>query len=219
MSSRAGFAWAPQRGITLLEVLIATVIMATIATLAFSSLDVSERSAEISEEKMLQIQQFDRVWMMLENDLRNIRAMVTGTEFTEKVPAMNVSYGDQYNLVFTRAGRSNPLFFPRTELARVGYRLEDGVLWRDVWVDPRNPDEDIIRQQKIMDDVEDFKIEVLPSNGGGVKQGPWVEEWPSGGAPGMLPLALRINLELENREPVYRLFRLSQGGLGTGQGG
>ncbi len=208
-----------QAGLTLLEVMIAALIMGTIATLAFSSLDVSERSSEISQEKMQQIQQFDRVWIMLENDLRNIRTMVTGSEFTEVVPAMSVDYGGEYSLMFTRAGRANPLFFPRTELARVAYRLEEETLWRDIWVDPRNPDVELIRKQKIMEDVEDFKVEVLPHPpvGGGVKQGPWGEEWPSGGIPNALPLALRINLELKNREPVHRLFRLSNGGLGTGQ--
>jgi len=201
-----------QRGISLLEVLVASVIMATIAMLAFGALDASERSKEVSEEKMQSIQQFDRSWVMLENDLRNALAYAGGDANGDLVHAMTVSYGDEYSIVFLRAGRANPLGFPRTELARVGYRLEDGVLWRDTWVDPYNPDIDYARQQKIMENVEDVKVSVLPPGAKGYKEGPWIEEWPGReGSPDVLPLALEITIEIEGRGEITRLFSLTPG--------
>lgn len=212
MTALAPHLIASQKGISLLEVLVATMIMATIAALAFGALDVSERSKEVSEAKMLEIQQFDRSWLMLENDIRNAMAYAHGSEFGEIIPCMQVSYGDEYALIFMRGGRANPLAFPRSELARVGYRLVENVLWRDTWYDPYNPDIDYARQQKIMENVEDIKVRVLPPNAKGVKEGPWLEDWPSGvGSPETLPLALEITIEVEGRGELTRLFSLAPG--------
>ncbi|WP_075186981.1 type II secretion system minor pseudopilin GspJ [Teredinibacter haidensis] len=202
-----------QAGLTLLEVLVASVIMSTIAVLAFNTLDVAERSKEISEEKMRDLLQFDRAWVMLENDLRNALSHANGNEFGEPTNCMEVSYGGDYNLIFLRAGRANPLGFPRTELARVGYRLEENVLWRDTWVDAWSPARDIdyARQQKLLEGVEDMKIRVMHTRAQGYDEGPWVEEWPGGEPPGVLPLAIEITLETENRGEITRLFSLSLG--------
>ncbi|WP_236074779.1 type II secretion system minor pseudopilin GspJ [Teredinibacter purpureus] len=200
-----------QCGISLLEVLVSVAIMATIALLAFGALDVSERSKVVSEEKMHDLLQFDRGWVMLENDLRNALSYANGNAYGDLINAMDVRYGEEYSLVFLRSGRANPLGFPRTELARVGYRLEESVLWRDTWYDPQNPDIDFARQQKIMEGVEDIKISVLPTSGQGYKEGPWVEEWPGLGPPNVLPLALEITIETKSRGEITRLFALSPG--------
>jgi general secretion pathway protein J len=200
-----------QAGISLLEVLVASVIMASIAVLAFGALDVTERSKVASEDNMRKLQQFDRGWTMIENDLRNALSYASGSAYGDLINAMDVSYGDEYVLSFLRGGRANPLGFPRTELARVGYRVEDGTLWRDQWIDPQNLDIDFARSQKVLDKVEEISIRVLPPIGKGYKEGPWVEEWPGTGPPNVLPLALEITLNTEGRGEITRLFSLSPG--------
>lgn len=201
-----------QAGISLLEVLVASTIMATIATLSFGALDVSDRSKTISEEKMLDLQQFDRSWVLLENDLRNALSYPGPDLNGDIVYAMQISYGEEYSLIFLRGGRANPLGLPRTELARVGYRVKEGVLWRDLWVDPFNADIDYARQQKVIEGVEDIKIRALASDAKGYKEGPWLEEWPSrSGAPDKLPLAIEVTIETESRGQISRLFMLTPG--------
>lgn len=208
-----------EQGLTLLEVLIATFVMAMIATMAFGALNVSDRSREVSEDRMKDIQRIDRAWLMLENDLNNALAYargsenafstVGGTDYNGILPAMQVSYGDEFALVLIRGGWANPLHFPRTELARVAYKLdEDNVLWRYSWMDPGNVDQDFARKQKVVEHVEDLKIRVLPKmQARGYKEGPWVEAWPNG-PPEQLPLAIEIVIELQNRGEIKRLFSL-----------
>ncbi|TVZ37272.1 general secretion pathway protein J [Alteromonadaceae bacterium 2753L.S.0a.02] len=204
--------YSSQSGLTLLEVLIATFIMAMIASMAFGTLSVADRSREVSEDRMKDIQRIDRAWLMLENDLRNALSYAGGTAYGDLVPSMQVAYGDEFSLVFLRGGRANPLGFPRTELARVGYKLDqDQVLWRYTWVDPYNPDEDFARKQKVIEKVEDLKIQALPKQQAkGYKEGPWVDEWPQG-PPDVFPLALEITIVLEDRGEIKRLFSLSPG--------
>lgn len=214
-----------QTGISLLEVLVATTIMATIATLSFGALDVSERSKTISEEKMQDLQQFDRGWVMLENDLRNALAVKgPGLDggFGGVVWSMSITYSGDYALLFFRGGRANPLNMPRTELARVGYRLADGVLWRDMWDRPFNPDKEYAREQKVIDGVEDMKIRALPPGAKGYKEGPWLEEWGDSAqgafSPDVLPIAIEITIETKNRGEITRLFSLVPGSMDRPKG-
>lgn len=212
-----------QQGMTLLEVLIATFVMAMIATMAFGALSVSDRSREVSEDRMKDIQRLDRIWLMMENDLNNALgyargsenafSSVGGTDYNGVLPAMQVSYGGEFSLVLMRGGWANPLHFPRTELARVAYKLDqDNILWRYSWMDPANVDDDYARKQKVMAGVDDLKIQVLPGNNlaKGYKEGPWVEEWPNG-PPDQLPLAIEITIELKDRGEIKRLFSLAPG--------
>jgi len=212
---------ARQQGISLLEVLVATTIMATIATLAFGALDVSERSKVISEEKMLDLQQFDRSWVLIENDLRNVLVRTGGDprsiNGSEALFSMTISYSGDYSLMFLRGGRSNPLQLPRTELARVGYKLKERTLWRYIWSDPFYLEEKLAYKQKVLEDVEDFKIRVLPNRAKGYKEGPWLDDWTleasasTGAAPDELPLALDITIETKTRGKINRVFMLSPG--------
>ncbi len=200
-----------QTGFSLLEVLIALAIMAIMAVLAFQSLDVADRSSEANEEKLREIERLDRVWVLLENDLRNALGYVNFNSYGDIVPALQADANEIHWLQVFRGGRSNPLYFPRTELTRVGYRIEEEALWRDSWWDPANPDPELAFQQKLLEGVEAVELRMLPVNAQSVQDGPWADEWPPQQTPDQLPLAIEITLILENERELTRLFTLLQG--------
>lgn len=200
-----------QRGFSLLEVMIALAIMAIMAVLAFQSLDIAHRSSDANKEKLTQIERLDRVWVMLENDLRNALGYVNLNTYGEMVPALQADAGELYWLQVFRGGRSNPLYFPRTELVRVGYRFEENMLWRDSWWDPSNPDPDLAFQQKLLEGVDTIEVRMLPVTAQSVQDGPWADRWPPQETAETLPLAIEITLILEDERELTRLFSLVQG--------
>jgi len=200
-----------QSGLTLLEVLIAASIMATIAVLAFGALSVTERSREVSEDRLRSIQQLDRVWLMLESDLRNALGYKALTNRGDIIPAMKITYSEDYWLNLQRGGKANPLGFFRTELVRVAYRIENEVLWRDTWYDTGNIDPEQARKQKLLEGIERVEVKVLPDTAKSVDDGIWIEQWPPENKVETLPLALRITFEIEGRGELDRLFILQPG--------
>ena len=200
-----------QRGFSLLEVLIALAIMAIMAVLAFQSLDIADRSSDANKEKLTEIERLDRVWVLLENDLRNVLGYVNLNSYGDMIPALQADANELHWLQVFRGGRSNPLYFPRTELVRIGYRLEENTLWRDSWWDPGNPDPELAFQQKLLEDVDTIEVRLLPVDAQSVQDGPWADSWPPQGRPDVLPRAVEITLILEDERKLTRLFSLVQG--------
>ena len=201
-----------QAGLSLLEVLIAAAIMATIATLAFGSLQVADRAREVSEERLTDFQKLDRAWLMLEDDLRNALGYQSRSSFGDAIPALQISYTEDYWLNLLRGGKANPLGVFRTELLRVAYRTdEDDVLWRDSWYDPGNVDPEQARQQKVLEGVNEVEVRVLPDTANSVGEDAWSEEWPLAGKDATLPLAIRITLDIEGRGELERVFMMQLG--------
>lgn len=203
-----------QAGLSLIEVLIASVILAMIMIVVERAISSANRSAEISESRSKSLREIDRVWVLIENDLRNIIAVSRKPPFGPPEPAMLVADSDDYRLMFVRAGLANPLLIPRSEVVRVGYRIEDEILWRDAWIDPYNFDPDFARPQKILNDIEELEIKVLPRapTAKSFSSGPWLDEWPqSQGNPVDLPLALEVIITLEKMGEMRRIILMAPG--------
>lgn len=200
-------------GFTLVEVMVSIAIFAMIAVISYQGLDVATRSKEVSESKIEDLARLDRMWLLVETDLRNaLKYNKVGSISGEQVPAMIIETGQPYWLTFLRAGLANPLGFNRTEVIRVGYRLEEETLWRDSWVDPATPDIDYAKQQKILENVE--QIIVRAGKKGSFKSvlsGPWVESWPAFGNAEELPQVIEIAMTIKGRGEIVRLFAMTDG--------
>ncbi len=204
------------RGFTLIELLVAAAMLAFILIAAERAISTAQKSGEISERNARALRDIDRVWVVLENDLRNVvSAPAKSIGFSNTVlNTMQIDTTDTYVFSFLRAGQANVLNLPRTEVLRVGYRLEDEVLWRDSWIDPYNPDPELARPQQLMDKVEAFEVMALPRSpvGRSVESGPWLDSWPqANGGTDPLPLSLELTLRFKDERELKRFITLSAG--------
>lgn len=202
---------ANQRGFTLLEVMIAVGVMALVAAGAYVAVNAASNSSAATRQALERFERVDRAWVLLETDLRNAVARVTPLNYGPPLPAMSVDFGSEYRLDFLRAGRDNPLYLPRTELARVAYRLDEGVLWRHSWHEPSQVEPEYARQQKLVDGVEDMTVRVLAPDAQSVADGPWLDQWPGNQPPMSLPPAIEITITFSDLGEVIRLFEVLPG--------
>ena len=219
------------RGFTLLEVMIALVISALIAVMAFESLDAADNGAERTHQVLNDINQVDRAWQIIAADLRHaIPPPVTADRnwiFSAESLRTSGSHSDQVVLLFKRRGWVNFSNLPRSDLQLVSYRVVDGELWRD-FLPEHNRDlgdiylEDDGFHQRLLSNVKDLQLRMLyqgliASKGktaleGREFTGDWLESWPDNqyqGAAG-LPLAIEISIEFEGVGPSARLFPMFQ---------
>lgn len=191
-------------------------MLALILIASERAITTAQKSGEISERRAQELRDLDRVWVILENDLRNVIAAPTKNIAISglSLAAMQIDNTDTYAFSFLRAGQANVLNLPRSELARVGYRLDEEVLWRDSWIDPYNPDPELARVQQLIDNLEAFEVLALPRSPAGrsVESGPWLEVWPqAAGGVDPLPLSLEITLRFQDERELKRIITLSAG--------
>ena len=195
-----------------MEVMVAITIMAIIATLAGQAMHTATTSCAATDDAVKRLASVDRTWLLLDTDLRNALPRAIKPPNDELIPALTVGGSSDYWLTVYRGGVANPLHLVRSEEVRVGYRLQEGVLWRDTWISNIETDQRKAQPQKLMTDVKDVVVRVLSDSASSIAAGPWLQDWP---APGIsrekLPRALEITLQTEDMGEVKRLFALLPG--------
>ncbi len=197
------------KGFTLIEVMVAIGIIAVIATVSFETLSIAIDAGDASEVSIKRIGRIDRAWILIENDLKHAVGHPRKSSYGNKLKAFEAPYDRAHIFQLFRAGRGNPLNLPRTELARVGYRFEEEVLWRDLWIDPGNVEAEPTTSTKILDDIEEIEVHMLPwtANEVSINGRGWSEKWPVPKAED-LPAAVRIRITLKDRGEITRMFAL-----------
>jgi general secretion pathway protein J len=202
MSARAG-----QHGFTLIEILVATVILAIMGVMAYRGI-AEARVAVVNAEGHL-----DR----LRNVQRTLQIVVTDFRTLTRRPARE-PIGDGYRATLlrdpnaialvelSRAGWPNGAGLPRGTSQRVIYRLEEGKLIREHWnaMDATLATPPVKRE--LIDRVQRVDIRYL-TNGR-----EWVAEWPQFGNIqefNQRPLAVEITLVLEDYGEIRRLVEVS----------
>ncbi|MFO1370373.1 MAG: type II secretion system minor pseudopilin GspJ [Marinagarivorans sp.] len=200
------------RGFTLIEVLIAIVIMAIIATLTGQALHTATTSSDATNDAVKRLNSVDRTWTLLEADLRNAIPRAIVPSMGEPIAPVIANRSNEYWLRVFRGGVVNPLHAPRSELVRIGYRLKDNVLYRDTWVNIASMDERDALKQKLMTEVKDVVIRVLSNSATSLAAGPWLQDWPASGVQAnTLPRALEVTIQTEDYGEMKRLFPLLAG--------
>jgi general secretion pathway protein J len=199
----------PQHGFTLLEILVATVILAVMGLMAYRAVSEAQVAVSAADGHMDRLREAQRAVHLIVTDFRTL------------VPRpVRETIGDGYRAALLRdpnaiavvelshAGWPNGAGTPRGTVQRVIYRLEEGKLIREYWTvaDPTLATPPVRRE--LLDQVE--RIEIRYMNSGRE----WIEQWPPFNNTqdfGFIerPLAVEIMLVLPDYGELRRLVEVA----------
>ena len=193
---------ARARGFTLVEALVALVILAIVAVLAYrGTASLTAGEAQLAAESA-RWRTLDAVFTRLEADLRQAlpRPVRHGDQREAAWSAQPDGTTGSTALVFSRAG---PEFAqePGTAGQRIGYRLRDGNLEVAYWPQLDNLRDRAPATYALVDHVAAFRVQALADDGR------WAERWPTR-ADERLPRAVRVVLTLDDGLVLERWFAL-----------
>ncbi|MFA7553418.1 MAG: type II secretion system minor pseudopilin GspJ [Spongiibacteraceae bacterium] len=201
-----------QRAFTLIEVMLAMVITAFVALLAYSGLDTSITAAEQHQKQAQQIADIQLPLTVIERDIRHAILRPIRDEYGELINAfIGGSLNDEL-LQLTRSGWANPRALARGDLQRVHYVMQDDELWRESWsVLDRLSEEAGWQRTLLLKGINTIELAFLNPNSGNAASSPlggeWVDIWDDANS---LPTAVEITFELENFGEVKRVFSIAQ---------
>lgn len=194
------------RGFTLMELMVAIVIFAIMSTIAFTGLHTILNTREKTDQAALQLKNLQTTMTFLRQDIEQTVERKIRDEFGDAQEALHGDISSLYSLELTRAGNSNPLKIPRSNLKRVAYKLSDEKFYRISWktLDRAQGSEPTVLE--LLDNVTNFEVRYLD------EKLQWHSSWPpitytDNPKPG-LPLAVEVNLTLEGWGEIVRLFQV-----------
>ena len=152
-----------QSGFTLMEILVALFIFAVVGLISAQLLGRTVNAYEVLDDRGQRLGQIHRAMLVVERDMLQFRNRPIRMAQGEPLPALMI--GDEGALSMTRGGWRNPLQRPRSELQRVGYRIQDEKLVRAYWpvLDRRGDEEPI--SQTLLEGVEELEFFAIDQNG------------------------------------------------------
>lgn len=192
-------------GFSLIEVLVALAVFATMAALAYGGLDSVVRTRAELGRQQLAFSAMLRSVSSLERDLRQAVVRPVRGSYGETLPAF-VGASDRIEL--TRVGFANPQAELRSNLERVFYAQVDATLVRGAYpVLDRAP----ATKPKIATlraGVRAFRLRYLNAENG------WSDSWPPPGAAAdatlpALPRAVEFRLDSDDYGEISRIIELA----------
>lgn len=193
------------RGFTLLELLVAIGIFVLISAIAYGSL-----TRLMADRQRLEVEQdfwrgLSLTFARFEEDLGQARERSVRDAIGFPQPAFRGQPTDTRavaapSLEFTRGGVLTLSDGARSDLQRVGYRLDDGTLKRLTWpVLDLGPQTEAV-ETPLLEDVEEFRVRFF------APAGAWLDLWPAEGITEVLPRGVEVKLILKGRGEFTRLF-------------
>lgn len=197
-----------QRGFTLLELLISSIIFAIMAIMAYGGLNNVIKNSEASKQSLARLQQVQQSVAIISRDFSQIIPRAIRDEYGNRQPYVVAGNNIDQLVEFTRGGRVNPARLRRSSLLRVAYQVDEDKLVRLQWPQLDRAQGVEPRRTEILDGLEEVRLRFLN------KQGKWSERWPplnnTGNAAGKQTLyAIEIVLELEDWGKIRRLYALN----------
>lgn len=205
---------ARQQGFTLIEVLVAIAIFASLSVGAYQVLNQVQRSNEISLERSERLKSLQRALVYMDNDFRQmaLRQSRTNGEDPDSLLVHWQDYlldSDAKGVMFVRSGWHNPQQqFPRGEVSKVGYRIKEAQLERVFWryVDTPAGQEPVV--MPLLERVEGFELRFFD----GLQ---WQNSWQTKLA---LPEAVAVKLTLEDYGEIERIYLTGGGAIEPSEG-
>ena len=207
-----------QQGFTLLELLIASIIFALMAVMAYGGLANVMDSSEISKSALQRLKQLQQTVSVLDRDLSQIVSRPIRDEYGNEQAALSAGSNVDNLIEFTRGGQSSPPALLRSSLVRVAYRFDEDKLVRLRWPQlDRSPNMEA-KQSILIDNLENVSIRFLDQNN------EWQQQWPPLNAssaepvidaegnpvatPTVQPSAIEIILTLSDWGDIRRLYAI-----------
>lgn len=204
---------AMNKGFTLIEVMVAIMVFASLSLAAYQVVNQVQRSNQLSAEKTARLQDMQRTMIIMDNDFRQMAARI----FKGRSNAIGerMLYADEYlldsqsnGILFTRLGWQNPQqAFPRGEVVKVGYRVVNNQLERIWWRYPDTPEGQEPLYKPLLSKVDTLSFRFYDSNNE-KWQGTWQVE-------DRLPEAIEVTLELDDYASIRRVYLTPQGQSST----
>lgn len=200
---------AKAKGFTLIEVLVAIAIFASLSIGAYQVLNQVQLSDALSMQRSEKLKELQRALVYLDNDFRQMALRQTRTN--GEVPSNNLLHWQDYLLdsdakgvMFVRSGWHNPQQqFPRGELSKVGYRIKENVLERVWWRYLDTPAGQEGVALPLLSGVEEFDLSFFDGQ-------QWQKEWSKALA---LPQAVTLSLTLKEYGKIERIYLTGGGSL------
>jgi general secretion pathway protein J len=201
---------ANQQGFTLLELLIASIIFAIMAIMAYGGLNNVIKNSESSTKELDRLKQVQQCIAILNRDLSQIISRPIRDEFGNEQPYLSAQNNIDNLVEFTRGGQTNPAGLLRSTLQRVAYRFDEDKLVRLSWPQLDRTQEMEPKETVLIDNVENVVIRFLDQNA------EWQEQWPplnSGSdtetTAAVAPLAIEITVRLKDWGDIRRLYAMN----------
>jgi general secretion pathway protein J len=181
-----------QRGFTLLEVMVALLLMGLFSVMAYRALDAVLQAEAHARGEIDRWRGLAGALGRIENDLGNTVAGLGGT----------VSRG--FRLDGASAALVWDRLLPEDEVGgvrRVGYAYADGTLARLLWREAAPLDEPPLRTP-LLSGLKSALFRCMD------QRGAWQANWPANAAESGLPRAVEMTLELASGERVRRVMQV-----------
>lgn len=198
-----------QAGFTLMEIMIAMAILALIGVGALTILDAATNSGNKIRKNGDRLNDVQRAFLFISNDIQQISLRQVRDEYGDPVPALSSDLQSSTPYMrFTRLGRRNPAQLNRSNLEHLFYSIEDKALYKTSYFFSDGMSENHGLKRLILKDVENMELSFFDGDD-------WQTSWPlpsngTGKPPPLLPVALKLELELTDYGKIERLYAISE---------
>ncbi|HYW75203.1 MAG TPA: type II secretion system minor pseudopilin GspJ [Gammaproteobacteria bacterium] len=161
-----------QAGFTLIEILVATVVLAIMSIAAYAGLHAVVKVREHTQQDMRHFKHLQMAMVTLDRDLEQAIARPIRHASGDLSPGMIGGDKDVPELAFTRDGQPNPLQLPRSGLQRIAYGIKNDNLVRYFYLVLDRTVEQDPKQQIILKGVTALHLRFMD------QFGKWHTAWP-----------------------------------------
>ena len=199
------------RGFTLIEIMVAVLIAAILAAMAFTAMQQALANRDRIRDGETRLRTVQHTMRSLVQDLAQLQPRPVRQPVGEGyLPALQGNVATP-EVLLTRAGWMNPVGLERSTQQRVRYALRDEVLYREYWTALDATLDPLPVSRALLDHVKLFQVRYLND---GLQ---WQDDWPPPAQDPThperelrwRPVAVEVTLELEDYGRLVRLIEVA----------